>query len=340
MSDKIPIVIREVVQLNDPEYFCNKSWTVSYNVNTKSWISFHTYIPNFYIAENNFFYSGLNSCCDDDISLDVISTIVTPPEPTTTTTTTKGTTTTTTTAKPLECGLEGTYIINDCSMEGTAIDISVQCGCYSLYNTTEDLMQYSYTPCLGSSPITATLAGGSVIGICAKLGSVTANIGIDVIPGGVCSDSGDCTITPTTTNTTTVCPTCKTYTLTNNTSSLKTATQLVDCVTGLLYTFTIPANSTLHACSCNAPTVPTGLTSVEFGSGCTRCFCYTITNIEGVSRDVTYTACDGTQTTDSVGAYSHIYICAIEGQLNAGSMDVTVSNTGCADSAECDCWDC
>jgi hypothetical protein len=56
----------DVVQLLDPVYFCNRSWTLSFNLNTKSWISFHSYIPNYYIAENNFFYSGLNQGCDLD----------------------------------------------------------------------------------------------------------------------------------------------------------------------------------------------------------------------------------------------------------------------------------
>ena len=56
--------IREEVFVTDHEYFCNKSWTLSFNFNTKSWISFHSYIPNWYIAENNFFYSGLNGGCD------------------------------------------------------------------------------------------------------------------------------------------------------------------------------------------------------------------------------------------------------------------------------------
>jgi hypothetical protein len=55
-----------VVQLSDPKYFCNKSWTLSFNMNTKSWVSFHSYIPNYYIAENNFFYSGLNQGCNLD----------------------------------------------------------------------------------------------------------------------------------------------------------------------------------------------------------------------------------------------------------------------------------
>ena len=59
------LTVREVVYLTDENYFCNKSWTVSYNFNTRSWISFHSYLPNWYIGENNFFYSGINGCCDD-----------------------------------------------------------------------------------------------------------------------------------------------------------------------------------------------------------------------------------------------------------------------------------
>lgn len=53
-----------VIQLLNSEYFCNKSWTLSFNMNTKSWVSFHSYIPNYYIGENNFFYSGLNQGCN------------------------------------------------------------------------------------------------------------------------------------------------------------------------------------------------------------------------------------------------------------------------------------
>jgi len=66
-------LIRTKVELSDRDYFCNKSWTLSYNITTKSWISFHSYLPNWYIAENNFFYSGLNECCDDfDFIVDVL----------------------------------------------------------------------------------------------------------------------------------------------------------------------------------------------------------------------------------------------------------------------------
>jgi hypothetical protein len=47
-----------VVSLTDLTYFCNKSWTLSFNMNTKAWVSFHTYLPNYYIGESNFYYSG------------------------------------------------------------------------------------------------------------------------------------------------------------------------------------------------------------------------------------------------------------------------------------------
>lgn len=46
--------------LNDSRYFCNKSWTISYNPDTKSWISFHSYIPNYFIPNNGFFITGKN----------------------------------------------------------------------------------------------------------------------------------------------------------------------------------------------------------------------------------------------------------------------------------------
>lgn len=64
-TDNASATLKKQVYLDDPEYFCNKSWTISYNLNTNSWISFHSYTPNYYIGENNFFYSGVNSCCAD-----------------------------------------------------------------------------------------------------------------------------------------------------------------------------------------------------------------------------------------------------------------------------------
>jgi hypothetical protein len=94
------VPIRTVVYITDPEFFCNKSWTLSYNLNTRSWISFHSYIPNWYIAENNFFYSGINGCCDGldpDTAFEIFAGEVEETTTTTTTSTTIVPTTTTTT---------------------------------------------------------------------------------------------------------------------------------------------------------------------------------------------------------------------------------------------------
>jgi hypothetical protein len=111
--------IRTVVSLKDPEYFCDKSWTASYNFNTQSWISFHSYIPNFYIGENNFFYSGLNGCCTD---FDFVAGSIVP-DPITTTTTTSiipiTTTTTSTTESIYSCALAGNVIFTNCELGGT-----------------------------------------------------------------------------------------------------------------------------------------------------------------------------------------------------------------------------
>jgi hypothetical protein len=112
--------LRTVVNLTDPEYFCNKSWTASYNFNTQSWISFHSYLPNFYMGENNFFYSGINGCCDD---FDFIAGPIVP-DPITTTTTTSlvpNITTTTTTSSKYDCQLAGTVVFTYCALDGNGV---------------------------------------------------------------------------------------------------------------------------------------------------------------------------------------------------------------------------
>ena len=117
------VSFRTEVYLTDPDYFCNKSWTISFNFNTKSWISFHSYIPNWYIGENNFFYSGINGCCTDvegDFTAIVgrLDRVI----PTTTTTSSSSTTSTTTIpVKPIYCNLEAEAIITSCDLEGTGI---------------------------------------------------------------------------------------------------------------------------------------------------------------------------------------------------------------------------
>ena len=115
-----PTIVRETVYLTDENYFCNRSWTLSFNFNTKSWTSFHSYLPNWYIGDNNFFYSGINGCCDD------FNVIVGVPGPNPTTTTTSSTSTsstssTTSTTTTLDCTLIGTATEIDCSLSGIAV---------------------------------------------------------------------------------------------------------------------------------------------------------------------------------------------------------------------------
>lgn len=47
------------VKLSDSTYFCNTSFSVSFDFETQSWVSFHSYLPNYYVGEQSFFYSGL-----------------------------------------------------------------------------------------------------------------------------------------------------------------------------------------------------------------------------------------------------------------------------------------
>ena len=127
-------LIEQEVFLFDKEYFCSKSWTMSFDFSTKTWISFHSYLPNFYIGENNFYYSGINTCCteftaildtpdrsrigEEDPLLDVIAGELQPPV--------LITTSTTTTSNPLFTTTTTTAYIPDCSIN---IAVSEELGC-------------------------------------------------------------------------------------------------------------------------------------------------------------------------------------------------------------------
>jgi len=114
--------IRTIVYLQDKEYFCNKSWTLSFNLNTKTWVSFHSYLPNFYMGENNFFYSGLNGCCDGfDLSGFGVIATSSLAEVVPRTTTTTSTLYVPPAPTPYDCNLSGTAYSIDCSLDGTAI---------------------------------------------------------------------------------------------------------------------------------------------------------------------------------------------------------------------------
>lgn len=48
----------EEIELTNLTYFCNKSFTISYDFETQSWISFHTYLPSYYVGSSNFYLTG------------------------------------------------------------------------------------------------------------------------------------------------------------------------------------------------------------------------------------------------------------------------------------------
>lgn len=131
-----PLVVRKVVYLTDPTYFCNKSWTLSFNLNTQTWISFHSYIPNWYMAENNFFYSGLNGGCDLEV-------VVFEEIPTTTTTSTSSTTTTTTTVAPTTTT---TSTSTSTTTSSTTTTTTTTISPTTTTTTTLALVEYCYTP--------------------------------------------------------------------------------------------------------------------------------------------------------------------------------------------------
>lgn len=53
-------VDRAIRQENYPEWFENKSWTISYSVKHDAWMSWHSFLPNYYILGMNTFMSGVN----------------------------------------------------------------------------------------------------------------------------------------------------------------------------------------------------------------------------------------------------------------------------------------
>jgi hypothetical protein len=56
-----PLNIRyEYTHVTDSRYFCNRSFTIGYSVLTKTWISFYSFLPNYYLSFHHHFASGKN----------------------------------------------------------------------------------------------------------------------------------------------------------------------------------------------------------------------------------------------------------------------------------------
>jgi hypothetical protein len=202
-------VIRTVVSVYESEYFCNKSWTLSFSMNTKSWISFHSYIPNFYIAENNFFYSGLNGGCD----LEAITFSEIPCTTTTTTSTTKDCRIIGTAVDLcIDCTLVGTACI-DCTIAGTAIE-----DCSPTTTTTTSSSTSTTTSTSTSTTSTTTTIPPTTTTTTSSSSSTTTTTTTEPT-----TTTTTTTVSPTTTTTTTE-PTTTTTTSTSTSTTTTTTT--------------------------------------------------------------------------------------------------------------------
>jgi hypothetical protein len=113
-------------------------------------VSFHSYIPNWYIAENNFFYSGINESCD-------IEAIVAQQPPVTTSTTTTRSTLNCNLGgetRLLSCNLAGQTSLLNCSVTGSATYVS---GCECIIAFGQIGSTITYKPCGSSTTTTYTI---------------------------------------------------------------------------------------------------------------------------------------------------------------------------------------
>lgn len=51
----------QAISISDTRYFCSKCFTISYNLASKTWVSFHSFTPNFYIDDIDYIQSGVNN---------------------------------------------------------------------------------------------------------------------------------------------------------------------------------------------------------------------------------------------------------------------------------------
>lgn len=60
LNDDLEEVLTKI-SIDDTTYFENVSWTISYDVLKDSFVSYHSYKPNFYLSYSNYFQSGYNN---------------------------------------------------------------------------------------------------------------------------------------------------------------------------------------------------------------------------------------------------------------------------------------
>ena len=61
IRDAFSCKIQREVELGDPRYFEPCHWTVAYSPLTKSWISYYSFTPNYYVNYHNYFQTGVNT---------------------------------------------------------------------------------------------------------------------------------------------------------------------------------------------------------------------------------------------------------------------------------------
>ncbi|NDB86383.1 MAG: hypothetical protein EB127_27350, partial [Alphaproteobacteria bacterium] len=60
-KDGVFIHLDTIIQLGDPNFFEDKSWTIAYSPITKGWVSFYSFRPNYYVGLTDHFQSGNSS---------------------------------------------------------------------------------------------------------------------------------------------------------------------------------------------------------------------------------------------------------------------------------------
>ena len=264
------LTIRQYIYVSDERYFCNVSWTLSFNMNTKSWISFHSYIPNWYVAENNFFYSGQNNCCEDFDFL--VGTLVPNPSTTTTTSTsTSSTTTTSTTVAPLQCNITATASEIDCSLEGIGQIVSLYCNLagdgYVGPPTTSTTTSTSTSTTTSTSTSTTTSTTSSTTTTTTTLEPTTTTTTTTAEPTTTTTSSTTTTTTTTaapttTTTTTTLQPTTTTTTTTTTANPTTTTTTSTSTSTSTTTTTTSTSTTTTTTTTLQPTTTTTTSTTV------------------------------------------------------------------------------
>ena len=58
-----------IVNPKDTVYFDQASWTAAYCPQTETWVSFYSFLPNYYVPHQNYFSSGLNYGTSDEIGI-------------------------------------------------------------------------------------------------------------------------------------------------------------------------------------------------------------------------------------------------------------------------------